>query len=101
MFVFVLSTTSVTKYTVKPGDTLSAIAKANDTTLAKLLADNPKFTEVDKYQGGNMIWAGTTVNIKATTNATSESIASDVGWAVRTSSDISYGSLRQRLGGEI
>jgi LysM repeat protein/uncharacterized membrane protein (Fun14 family) len=94
-------TTTVTKYTVKPGDTLSAIAKANDISLKKLLADNPKFTEVEKYQGGNMIWAGTTVNIKATTNATSESIASDVGWAVRTSSDISYGSLRQRLGGEI
>jgi LysM repeat protein len=85
-------TTSSTKYVVKPGDTLSAIAKANDISLKKLLADNPKFTEVDKYKGGNMIWSGTTVNIVANTNATSQSIASDVGWAIRTSSDVSYGS---------
>jgi LysM repeat protein len=84
--------TTTAKYVVKPGDTLSAIAKANDISLKKLLADNPKFTEVDKYKGGNMIWAGTTVNIKATTNATSQSIASDVGWAIRTSSDVSYGT---------
>jgi hypothetical protein len=39
-----------------------------------------------------MIWSGTTVNIVANTNATSQSIASDVGWAIRTSSDVSYGS---------
>jgi hypothetical protein len=83
---------AATKYVVKAGDTLSAIAKAQGTTLAKILADNPKFTEVDKYKGGNMIWAGTTVNIAATTNATSQSIASDVGWAIRTSSDVQYGS---------
>jgi LysM repeat protein len=80
------------KYVVKAGDTLSKIAKENNTTLAKILKDNPKFTEVDKYKGGNMIWAGTTVNIAATTNATSQSIANDVGWAIRTSSDVQYGS---------
>lgn len=84
----VTSTTS--KYTVKPGDTLSAIAKAQGTTLAQILKDNPKFTEVDKYKGGNMIWAGTTVNITANTNASSQSIANDVGWAIRTSSDVQY-----------
>lgn len=84
--------TNTAKYTVKSGDTLSSIAKAQGETLAKLLADNPKFTNVAKYQGGNMIWAGTTVNIKTTTNATAQSIASDVGWAIRTSSDVQYGS---------
>jgi len=92
------ATTTTEKYVVKPGDTLSAIAKANDISLKKLLADNPKFTEVDKYQGGNMIWAGTTVNIAATTNATSQSIASDVGWAIRTSSDVQYGSNSTQAG---
>jgi LysM repeat protein len=86
------ATTTTSKYVVKSGDTLSAIAKANDISLKKLLADNPKFTEVDKYKGGNMIWAGTTVNIAATTNASSQSIANDVGWAIRTSSDVQYGS---------
>lgn len=83
---------AVEKYVVKPGDTLSAIAKANDISLKQLLADNPKFTTVDKYKGGNMIWSGTTVNITASTNATSQSIANDVGWAIRTSGDVSYGS---------
>lgn len=81
-----------TKYVVKAGDTLSKIAKENNTTLSAILKANPKFTEQDKYKGGNMIWAGTTVNIAATTNATPQSIASDVGWAIRTSSDVQYGS---------
>lgn len=85
-------TPSTSKYVVKPGDTLSAIAKTAGTTLAQILKDNPKFTEVDKYKGGNMIWAGTTVNITANTNASSQSIANDVGWAVRTSSDVQYQS---------
>jgi LysM repeat protein/exonuclease VII small subunit len=51
------------KVIVKSGDTLSAIAKANDTTVKKILAANPKFTEDPKYKNGNMIWAGTTVKI--------------------------------------
>ena len=80
------------KYVVKPGDTLSAIAKANDMTLKELYAANPKFKTDPKYQGGNMIWSGTTVNITASTNASAQSIANDVGWAIRTSGDVSYGS---------
>ena len=59
------TTVAPTKVTVKPGDTLSGIAKANGTTLAAVLAANPKFTEQDKYQNGNMIWSGTTVTIPA------------------------------------
>jgi len=58
------------KYVVKSGDTLSAIAKANGTTLKAVLAANPKFTDVAKYQNGNMIWSGTTVNIPAPKVAT-------------------------------
>lgn len=83
---------ATTKYVAKAGDTLSKIAKENNTTLAAILKANPKFTEVDKYKGGNMIWAGTTVNVSATTNASPQSIANDVGWAIRTSSDVQYGS---------
>jgi hypothetical protein len=49
---------------VEPGDTLSAIAKANNTTVAKLIDLNPKFTTDPKYQGGNMIWSNTLVNVK-------------------------------------
>lgn len=86
-----VATPTTSKYVVKPGDTLSAIAKANDITLKQLLADNPKFTEQAKYKGGNMIWSGTTVNITANTNASPQSIANDVGWAIRTSGDVTYG----------
>jgi LysM repeat protein len=50
-------------YTVKTGDTLSEIAAANGLTLKEILAANPKLKEDEKYDGGNMIWAGTKVNI--------------------------------------
>ena len=54
---------------VQPGDTLSAIAKANDISLKTLLDLNPKFKTDPKYQGGNMIWSNTLVNIAPTTKA--------------------------------
>lgn len=53
--------------TVKPGDTLSAIAAANDMSLKELYALNPKFKTNPKYEGGNMIWSGTTVKVGTTT----------------------------------
>jgi hypothetical protein len=52
--------------TVKPGDTLSAIAAANDMSLKELYALNPKFKTNPKYEGGNMIWSGTTVKVGTT-----------------------------------
>ena len=51
------------KVTVERGDTLSSIAKENNTTVNAILAANPKFTEDAKYKGGNTIFAGTTVKI--------------------------------------
>jgi LysM repeat protein len=48
---------------VKTGDTLTKIAKANGTTVTAILAANPKFTDNDKYKGGNLIFSGTTVKI--------------------------------------
>ena len=50
-------------YTVKPGDTLSAIAAANGVTVGDLLEANPKFEDNPKYDDGNKIWSGTTVVI--------------------------------------
>ena len=50
-------------YTVKKGDTLSGIAKANETTLAALREANPKLMKRKKYKQGSMIWSGTTVKI--------------------------------------
>lgn len=57
----------MTSYTVKAGDTLSSIAKKYKVTLQQILAANPKFTTDPKFQGGNMIWAGTIVKIPAAT----------------------------------
>ena len=51
------------KVTVEKGDTLTSIAKENNTTVKAILAANPKFTEQAKYQGGKMIWSGTKVVI--------------------------------------
>lgn len=56
------STTSKT-VTVKSGQTLSSIAKANGTTVSAILAANPKFTSQAKYNNGNTIFSGTTVKI--------------------------------------
>lgn len=51
------------KYTVKKGDTLSAIASRSGVSLKELRAANPKFTAQAKYKGGNTIFSGTTVAI--------------------------------------
>ena len=51
------------KYTVKKGDTLSAIASRSGVSLKEIRAANPKFTTQAKYKGGSMIFSGTTVAI--------------------------------------
>lgn len=45
-------------YTIKRGDTLSAIAKRNGISLAQLKEWNPVFWSNPKYKNGNMIWSG-------------------------------------------
>lgn len=50
-------------YTVKSGDTLSAIAKSAGVSLADLRAANKKFKTNPKYKQGSMIWSGTKVRI--------------------------------------
>lgn len=52
-----------TTYTVKKGDTLSGIAKANNTTLAAIREANPKFMKNKKYKQGNIIFSGTKVKL--------------------------------------
>jgi LysM repeat protein len=54
---------SSSTYVVKPGDSLSNIAKKNNTTLQDILNANPKFTDQAKYNGGSTIFSGTTVKI--------------------------------------
>jgi hypothetical protein len=57
-------------YTVKPGDTLSAIARRNNTSVSELLRLNPKFATDAKYQGGKVIFSGTKVNLPAAPKTT-------------------------------
>jgi hypothetical protein len=54
---------------VQPGDTLSEIARDAGITLKQLYALNPKFKEDPKYQGGNMIFSNTLVNLAPPTKA--------------------------------
>lgn len=50
-------------YTIKQGDTLSGIAKANNTTVENLQSYNPNITDVNKIQ------AGATLNLSPIKNA--------------------------------
>jgi len=56
------------KYTVKSGDTLSKIAAANNTTVAKIVAANPALTTNPKYNGGSTIFSGTKLTLPTTVN---------------------------------
>jgi LysM repeat protein len=62
------TTPTTTKYVVQPGDTLWDIAKDNNMSLSELYKLNPKFKTDPKYNGGNMIWSGTTVKLPTTQN---------------------------------
>ena len=55
--------TSGNKYTVKKGDTLSAIASRSGVSLKDIRDANPKFAAQAKYKNGNMIFSGTSVTI--------------------------------------
>jgi hypothetical protein len=48
---------------VEKGDTLSAIAKEAGITLKELYVLNPKFKSDPKYNGGNLIFSNTLVNL--------------------------------------
>lgn len=83
------TTTANKTVTVKPGDTLSEIAAANNLSLQQLYALNPKFKTDPKYQGGNMIWSGTTVKVGTTTKEVAPKATSGPSTSVSTSTDTS------------
>ena len=58
-----------TKVTVRSGQTLSSIAKANGTTVSAILKANPVLTTNPKYNNGNTIFAGTKVTIPGSGSA--------------------------------
>ena len=57
------------KYTVKSGDTLSKIAKANGTTVAKIITANPMLKNNPKYNGGSTIFSGTVLTMPSAAGA--------------------------------
>ncbi len=89
-----ITTTTTTKQvpvivTVKPGDTLSEIAAANDLSLQELYQLNPKFKTQSKYNGGNTIWSGTTVKIGTTAQPTTTTTQSTPSTSTPTTTDTS------------
>ena len=50
-------------YIVKPGDSLSQIAKRAGKSIAKILQANPNISNDPRYMGGSRIFSGTKVNI--------------------------------------
>lgn len=67
------------KVTVKSGDTLSSIAKANNTTVSKILAANPVLKTNPKYNGGSTIFSGTKISIPTATSKTGSAGMGAVG----------------------
>lgn len=57
------------KITVKAGQTLSSIAKANKTTVSALKKANPVLATNPKYNGGNTLFSGTKLNLPGATPA--------------------------------
>jgi LysM repeat protein len=77
------------KYTVKSGDTLSKIAAANKTTVAKIVASNPVLTTNPKYNGGSTIFSGTKLTLPTSVN-TSAPVVNTPGIPPVTGSNTAY-----------
>ena len=56
-------------YKIKSGDTLSAIARRNNTTVAALMKLNPKITDKDKIRAGQFIKVGSPEKAKEKTKS--------------------------------
>ena len=86
------------KVTVKSGQTLSSIAKANGTTVAALKKANPALTTNPKYNGGNTLFAGTKITIpgsistnKTTSNkTTNNTVVTNTNTSTNTSTTSIY-----------
>jgi len=73
------------KVKVKSGQTLSSIAKANNTTVSALLDANPKLTTEAKYNDGRTLFSGTTIKIPdASPKGSSTAAATATGAATST-----------------
>lgn len=80
------------KVTVKSGQTLSSIAKANGTTVAALKKANPVLATNPKYNGGKTIFAGTKLNLPGTTSTKGTGTAQNSGVNTTTLAGINAAS---------
>ena len=80
------------KVTAKSGDTLSGIAKANGTTVAQILADNPTLA-ARAAAGQTVLFSGTKVAITAPQQATNPYAAATSGPAAGTGTNVGTASV--------
>jgi LysM repeat protein len=73
-------------YTVKPGDSLTKIAKRNGISLAQLLKANPQITNPDRIQVGQL------VNLPDTSTDTTQPLPANVVPAVAPTSTTTAGT---------
>ncbi len=71
-------------YTIERGDTLSGIARANNTTVSDLMKANPSIKDANK------IYAGNTLSIPGKTSYSSPSSSGSYGTSYGTSTGVSY-----------
>jgi LysM repeat protein len=80
------------KVTAKSGDTLSGIAKANGTTVAQILADNPTLA-ARQAAGQTVLFSGTKVAITAPQQATNPYAAATSGPAAGAGTNVGTASV--------
>jgi hypothetical protein len=87
-----------TKVTVKSGQTLSSIAKANGTTVTAIKKANPVLTTNPKYNGGNTIFAGTKLTIPSkTTTSTAKGTTTSTAKGTSTSTAKGTGTFTSTI----
>ena len=79
-------------YKVKPGDTLSKIAKRNGISLAQLLKANPQITNPDRIRVGQL------VNLPDTSTDTTKPLPSTVVPAITSTAVVAAGAAAGALG---
>src|SRR4026209_65745 len=80
------------RYKVKPGDTLSKIAKRNGISLAQLLKANPQITNPDRIRVGQL------VNLPDTSTDTTKPLPSNVVPAITSTAVAAAGAAAGALG---